>query len=59
VKDRDGKNREVYEKYRAIPNEKVTFIGRTGLYAYLDMHAAVNIALQTAKKFDIKHSKLL
>jgi UDP-galactopyranose mutase len=59
VKDRDGKNREVYEKYRAIPNEKVTFIGRTGLYAYLDMHQAVNIALQTAKKFDIANSRYL
>lgn len=51
VKDIHGINRSVYENYKAIPNEKVTFIGRTGLYAYLDMHQAVNIALQTVKKF--------
>jgi UDP-galactopyranose mutase len=56
VKDRDGKNRATYEQYKAIPNEKTTFIGRTGLYAYLDMHQAVNIALQTAKKFNDAHS---
>lgn len=51
VKDLKGENRATYEKYKAIPNDKVTFIGRTGLYAYLDMHQAVNISLQTAKKF--------
>jgi UDP-galactopyranose mutase len=51
VKDIDGKNREIYEKYKAIKNDKVTFIGRCGLYAYLDMHQAVNSALQTADKF--------
>jgi UDP-galactopyranose mutase len=59
VKDKDGKNRAVYEQYKAINNPDVTFIGRTGLYAYLDMHMAVNIALQTAKKFDLKHSRFL
>lgn len=51
VKDIDGKNREVYEKYKAIPNPNVTFIGRTGLYAYLDMDQAVNSALATVRKF--------
>lgn len=50
VKDLKGENRALYEKYKAIPNDRVTFIGRTGLYAYLDMHQAINISLQMAKK---------
>ena len=51
VKDVDGKNREIYEQYKAINNPKVTFIGRCGLYAYLDMHQAVNSALRIARDF--------
>ena len=51
VKDADGKNRELYEKYKNEESENVTFIGRCGLYAYLDMHQAVNSALATARKF--------
>ena len=51
VKDRDGKNRELYEKYNNEQLEKMTFIGRCGLYAYLDMHQAVNSALATVRKF--------
>jgi UDP-galactopyranose mutase len=51
VKDRDGKNRELYEQYKNETPENMTFIGRCGLYAYLDMHQAVNSALATARKF--------
>lgn len=51
VKDRDGKNRELYELYKNEIPQNVTFIGRCGLYAYLDMHQAVNSALATARKF--------
>ena len=51
VKDRDGKNRELYEKYRNEQPENMTFIGRCGLYAYLDMHQAINSALATVRKF--------
>ena len=51
VKDIDGKNRKIYEQYKAINNPKVTFIGRCGLYAYLDMHQAVNSALRIAHDF--------
>jgi UDP-galactopyranose mutase len=51
VKDRDGKNRELYEKYKSEQPEHMTFIGRCGLYAYLDMHQAVSSALATARKF--------
>jgi len=51
IKDRDGKNRELYEKYKSEQPENMTFIGRCGLYAYLDMHQAVNSALATVRKF--------
>lgn len=51
VKDVNGENRKIYDKYAKIKNKKVTFVGRCGLYSYLDMHQAVNIALQTAEKF--------
>jgi len=51
VKDVDGKNRETYKKYAAIPNEKTTFIGRCGQYVYIDMHQAVGSSLATAKRF--------
>ncbi|CAI8323318.1 MAG: UDP-galactopyranose mutase [Gammaproteobacteria bacterium] len=52
VKDIHGKNRETYAKYAGIRNEKVTFIGRCGLYVYIDMHQAINMALQFASKID-------
>jgi len=44
-------NRDKYEQYRAIENDKVTFVGRCGTYAYIDMHQAVNMGLQVSKKF--------
>ena len=51
VKDRDGNNRKLYEKYKNEQPENMTFIGRCGLYAYLDMHQAINSALATVRKF--------
>ena len=51
VKDISGENRQIYEKYQNIVNEKTTFIGRCGLYVYIDMHQAVNAAMQTASKY--------
>ena len=51
VKDINGINREKYKKYSSTTNDKTTFIGRCGLYVYIDMHQAVNIALKTASKF--------
>jgi UDP-galactopyranose mutase len=51
VKDRDGKNRELYEKYKAEQPENMTFIGRCGLYAYLDMDQAINSAMAISRKF--------
>lgn len=50
VKDIAGKNREVYKKYADIYHDKMTFIGRCGQYAYLDMHQAVSSALAIVQK---------
>jgi UDP-galactopyranose mutase len=51
VKDISGLNRELYNKYKNIENPKVTFIGRLGMYAYLDMDQCINSALLTSKNF--------
>ena len=48
VKDGGGENLARYRLYAAEPSGNVTFIGRCGLYAYLDMHQAVNSALSIA-----------
>ncbi len=55
VKDSNGKNREIYNKYAQLEHPKMTFIGRLGLYAYLDMDQCVNSALKTAEQFLTKH----
>lgn len=51
IKDIAGKNRELYHQYKSIANDHVTFIGRCGLYAYLDMHQAVQTSLNIVKKY--------
>jgi len=54
VKDVEGINREIYNKYLKYnkQNDKnVTFVGRCGMYVYIDMHQAINSALMVAKKF--------
>jgi len=51
IKDKNGNNKMLYEKYKSIKNDKVTFIGRCGLYAYLDMHQAISTSLSTVKSF--------
>jgi UDP-galactopyranose mutase len=51
VKDILGDNKRLYLKYKNIKNDKVTFIGRLGLYAYLDMDQCINSALITANNF--------
>lgn len=51
VKDINGKNRKLYERYKAIPTENMEFIGRCGMYVYIDMHQAINSALATVERF--------
>lgn len=51
VKDVAGKNKVVYSAYKEIPNDKVIFIGRCGMYVYLDMDMAVATSLATIKNF--------
>lgn len=51
VKDIDGTNRKLYQKYKEIKNNHVTFIGRCGMYVYIDMHQAINSSLATVEKF--------
>ena len=40
------KNNALYEKYKAIPNEKVTFVSRLGTYKYLDMDDTIEAAFK-------------
>lgn len=51
VKDVDGENRKIYEKYKGIVEENMTFIGRCGQYVYVDMHQAINSSMATVEKF--------
>ena len=51
IKDANGQNREIYSQYNAIQNEKVTFIGRCGLYVYIDMHQAVSSSIAIARNY--------
>lgn len=51
VKDTKGINREIYNKYKEISNDKVTFIGRCGMYVYIDMDQAISSSMSIAHKF--------
>ena len=51
VKDKLGHNKVLYKKYEALIPENMLFIGRCGLYAYMDMHQAINSALKISKRF--------
>jgi len=55
VKDTNGINRSLYQLYRERVSPKVTFIGRCGLYAYLDMHQAISSAHSTTEVFLSQH----
>ena len=50
VKDLNGDNDRIYQKYKLNKNENVTFIGRCGTYQYLDMHQVINQSLSNVKK---------
>jgi len=51
INDNQGKNRKLYEKYKSEKMPNVTFIGRCGLYVYLDMDQAISSSLAIARKF--------
>ncbi|QWD86477.1 FAD-dependent oxidoreductase [Polynucleobacter paludilacus] len=51
VKDVLGANRKIYKLYEGLVPHNMEFIGRCGLYAYMDMHQAINSALKTVKRF--------
>jgi UDP-galactopyranose mutase len=51
VKDIHGQNKNLYTKYLGMVKPNMQFIGRLGLYAYLDMHQCINNALISAKNF--------
>ena len=51
IKDLEGLNRKIYNKYKSMVSNNMTFIGRCGKYVYIDMHQAISSALTIAKKF--------
>jgi UDP-galactopyranose mutase len=51
VKDLRGQNRTLFQRYQSLVKPNMTFIGRCGLYAYLDMHQAVSVAMSIAKRY--------
>jgi len=51
VKDIKGHNRFLFKRYETRVGKNMTFIGRCGLYAYLDMHQAVSTSLAIVRKF--------
>lgn len=51
VKDVLDVNREIYKKYRELTPPNMKFIGRCGMYVYVDMDMAINNALATARGF--------
>lgn len=57
VKDIEGENRKLFNQYSAIENSKTIFMGRLGLYVYIDMHQCIASTLSIVKKF-IKEKEL-
>jgi len=55
VKDLSQLNRNLYKMYASMTPNNVTFIGRCGLYAYLDMHQAIASAMSISKKYLSQH----
>lgn len=56
VKDIKGENKDIYLKYKDMTPSNMEFIGRCGLYAYLDMHQVISSSLGAAKRFLDKNS---
>ena len=58
VNDIGGLNRKLYQKYANLVPNDITFIGRCGLYVYINMDEAVASALLKAKSFINKYKKI-
>lgn len=58
VKDAKGEFNKLYLKYKKLAekDETITFIGRLGLYKYLDMDQCINSALILSKNFKKLHN---
>lgn len=51
VKDINGDNQRIYKKYKDIHKYNMTFIGRCGMYVYIDMHQAINSSLAVVARY--------
>ena len=53
VRTNDGRFQQVYDRYADLASRTplVSFIGRCGMYQYLDMHQVINQSLLGAKKW--------
>ncbi len=53
VKTSDGRYDAIYRQYRELAENEgnLTFIGRCGIYQYLDMHQVINQSLVSAQNF--------
>lgn len=51
VKDIQGANRQIYKQYLSLVPPYMTFIGRCGLYTYLDMHQAISSSLSVSMDY--------
>jgi len=51
IRDLAGNNRELFRKYSTLVDSRVTFAGRCGNYAYIDMDQAVSSALSIVRHF--------
>lgn len=55
IKDKDGQNRRLYNQYATLAKPHITFLGRLGKYAYLDMDQAVASAMNAGLLFAKKN----
>ena len=47
----------LYKAYKQLARDNMTFIGRCGMYAYLDMHQAISSAMAISHEFLSQNSK--
>jgi UDP-galactopyranose mutase len=59
VKDISKANWALYKRYKERVPSHMTFIGRCGMYVYLDMHQAISSSMTVAQEFLAKHEGLV